>query len=181
MNLAFGALGHLLEAVEQQRETQEPVRLLLRDGRVPTDLAFVIPLLIFVTQPVLVDENGSDTHAFANVGPADARHLACHRKGHNSICQHNARGLSVAELHCTARAISCRDTPASAAPTPASASRDSERNAAHDESPNAAASSSRTWLRFTGTPARAWRGCCAECASSFKVMILPSLSHVELR
>jgi len=44
-------------------------------------------------------------------------------------------------------------------PTPASASTDSLRNAAQEPWPNAAASSSCTWLRLTGQPARVWRVC----------------------
>ena len=45
--------------------------------------------------------------------------------------------------------------------------------------PNAAARSSCTWLRLTGQPARVWRVCCARCASSFKVMSLPSVYLAE--
>lgn len=43
----------------------------------------------------------------------------------------------------------------------------------------AAARSSWTELRLIAQPARVWRCCCAECASSFKVMSLPSMNHVE--
>ena len=72
MNFALGALGQLLRAVEQQRGTQEQVRIGPNDGRGLSGLVFVIPFPILVVLPVLVDENGSDSQGVANVRPADA-------------------------------------------------------------------------------------------------------------
>ena len=74
----------LLHAVEQQRGTQESVRIEPSDGRGLRGLVFVIPLLILVVQPALVDENGSDSQGVANVRPAGVRHLACHCEGQYS-------------------------------------------------------------------------------------------------